>query len=298
MTLMDGLVAAREALISRSLGFQRSAVLNNAPGAGLALPGPELSTALRRAANTLKAAGVDEAGEHVDYARLRASAAYAALRNELTPQLRGLDLATLAAHEERLAFWINLYNVLIVDAILTFGTQRSVTEGRLGLLAFFRRAAYNVGGQRFSANDIEHGILRANRPHWAIPGRQFGPADPRLTWRVTRFDPRIHFALNCASRSCPPIGVYDAARIDTQLDLAAASFIRADVEANPARGSVRLSAIFKWYAADFGGRAGVMAMLLRYLPEGETRLWLESQGAAGVKLDYAEYDWRLNGLAA
>ena len=116
-------------------------------------------------------------------------------------------------------------------------------------------------------------------------------------WHVTRFDPRIHFALNCASRSCPPIGVYDAARIDTQLDLAAASFIRADVEANPAC-SVRLSAIFKWYTADFGGRAGVMAMLLRYLPEGETRLRLESQGAAGVKLDYAEYDWRLNGLAA
>ena len=160
MTLMDGLVAAREALISRSLGFQHGAVLNNAPVAAPALPGSELSAALRRTANTLKAAGVDVAGEHVDYARLRASAAYAALRNELAPQLRELDLATLATHEERLAFWINLYNVLIVDAVLTFGTRRSVTEGRLGLLAFFRRAAYNVGGQRFSANDIEHGILR------------------------------------------------------------------------------------------------------------------------------------------
>jgi len=163
----------------------------------------------------------------------------------------------------------------------------------------FQRGRVLNNVQRFSANDIEHGTLRvrSNRPHWAIPGRQFGPADPQLTWRVTRFDPRIHFALNCASRSCPPIGFYDAARLDTQLDLAAASFIRADVEANPARGSLRLSAIFKWYAADFGGRAGVMAMLLRYLPEGETRLWLESRGA-GVKLYYAVYDWRLNGLAA
>lgn len=295
MTLMDGLVTAREALISRSLGFRRSAVLNNMPGAGPVLPGPALAATLKRAANALKAAGVDEAGKHVDYARLRASDAYAALRNELTPQLRGFDLATLITNEEHLAFWINLYNVLVIDAAITFSISRSVTEGRLGVLAFFRRAAYNVGGQRFSANDIEHGILRANRPHWAIPGQQFGPSDPRLAWRVTQFDPRIHFALNCASRSCPPISFYDAARIDAQLDLAAAGFIAADLAIDPEHSIVRLSSIFKWFAGDFGGRDGVVALLLRRLPEGEARAWLGSRGA-GVKLVYRPYDWGLNSL--
>ena len=294
-TLMDGLVTAREALISRSLGFRRSAVLNNMPGADPALPGPALAATLKRAANALKAAGVDEAGKHVDYARLRASDAYEALRNDLTPQLRGFDLATLTTHEERLAFWINLYNVLVIDAAITFSIGRSVTEGRLGVLAFFRRAAYNVGGQRFSANDIEHGILRANRPHWAIPGQQFGPSDPRLAWRVTQFDPRIHFVLNCASRSCPPISFYDAARIDAQLDLAAAGFIAADVAIDPEHSIVRLSSIFKWFAGDFGGRDGVVALLLRRLPEGEARAWLGSRGA-GVKLVYRPYDWGLNSL--
>jgi hypothetical protein len=293
MTLMDSLVDTREALIRRTLGFRSDAVLNDAPGIAQSLPAPELVAALKRAANTLKAAGIAETGTSVDYARLRASDAYAALRNDLTRQLRGLDLAALATHEERLAFWINLYNVLIIDATITFGISRSVTEGRLGILAFFRRAAYTVGGQRFSANDIEHGILRGNRPHWAIPGVQFGPADSRLAWRVTRFDPRIHFALNCASRSCPPIDFYDVARIDAQLDLAAAGFIAADVAIDPEHSTVRLSSIFKWYADDFGGRAGVIACILRYLPAGSAGAWL-AEHQEDARLVYRAYDWGLN----
>jgi hypothetical protein len=259
------------------------------------LPGLELATALKRVANALKAAGIDEAGQQVDYARLQASDAYAALRHDLTPRLHSLDLSALATRQQRLAFWINLYNVLVIDAAITFGVSRSVSEGRLGLVSFFRRAAYDVGGQRFSANDIEHGILRANRPSWTIPGPQFGPADPRLAWRVTPLDPRIHFALNCASRSCPPIGVYDAASIDAQLDLAAASFAANDVVIDTRAGTVRLSSIFKWYAGDFGGRAGVLTLLKERLPDGEGRDWLRQQGPY-VKLIYHPYDWALNSV--
>lgn len=294
MNAVDRLVAAREGLISRVLGFDGEAVLNAGAGNGQTIAGLALAAALRRAMNALKAEGMDATGQRVDYDRLRKSDAYAAYR-DLTPKLRSLDLATLTTREEQLAFWINLYNALILDAAIALGVRRSVTEGRLGILTFFRRAAYNVGGERFSANDIEHGILRANRPHWAIPGPQFGPGDPRLRWRVAPADPRIHCALNCASRSCPPIGVYDAARIDEQLDLAAASFVANDVAVEPATGTVRLSAIFKWYAADFGGRAGVIGFLIRYLPEGEGRAWLTAQGAR-ARLVFRAYDWGLNGL--
>ena len=293
MALSDHLVSARDALISRALGFQEDAVLNETVVLDHVSPGVELATALKRAANGLKAAGIDETGRRVDYASLRASNAYASLRNDLTPRLRSLDVSTLATREQRLAFWINLYNVLILDATVTFGVSRSVSEGRLGVVSFFRRAAYDVGGRRFSANDIEHGMLRANRPHWTIPGPQFGPHDPRLAWRVTPLDPRIHFALNCASRSCPPIGVYDAARIDAQLDLAAASFVANDVAIDLRAGVVRLSAILKWYAGDFGGRAGVLAFLKDRLPDGEGRDWLRRQGPY-VKLIFDPYVWGLN----
>jgi hypothetical protein len=295
MTVIGIVVNTRDALLSRILSFPGDAVLNDAEPTGPPLPGPELAAALKRGANALRAAAIDAEGRQVDYYRLRASQAYADLRRDLTPQLRSLDLSTLATREQRLAFWINLYNVLVLDAAIAFGVSRSVTEGRLGVVSFFRRAAYSVGAQRFSANDIEHGILRANRPHWAIPGPQLGPRDPRLAWRVTPLDPRIHFALNCASRSCPPIGVYDAARIDAQLDLAAASFVANDVAIDPRAGIVHLSAIFKWYAGDFGGRAGVIAFLKERLPDGEERDWLRWQGPY-AKLIYYPYDWRLNSV--
>lgn len=295
MTAIDSLINTREALLSHAIGFARTAVLNDGGTDSPPLPGPELAIALKRSANALKAAAIDAEGRQVDYDRLRASDAYAALRRDLTPQLRSLDVSTLATREQRLAFWINLYNVLVLDATVTFGVSHSVTEGRLGVVSFFRRAAYGVGGQRFSANDIEHGILRANRPHWAIPGPQFGPRDPRLAWRVTPHDPRIHFALNCASRSCPPIGVYDAECIDAQLDLAATSFVANDVEIDPRAGIVRLSSLFNWYAGDFGGRAGVIAFLRERLSEGEQRDWLRRQGPY-VKLIYRRYDWGLNSV--
>ena len=293
MTLLDTVVTTREALLSRILSFAGDSILNHAEPTGPPLAGSELAFALKHGASALKAAAIDAEGRQVDYDRLRASEAYAVLRRDLTPQLRSLDVSTLATREQRLAFWVNLYNVVIIDATVTFGVSRSVTEGRLGVVSFFRRAAYDVGGLRFSANDIEHGILRANRPHWAIPGPQFGPRDPRLAWRVTPLDPRIHFALNCASRSCPPIGVYDAQGIDAQLDLAVASFVANDVGIDTRAGRVRLSSIFKWYAGDFGGRDGVIAFLKERLPEGEERDWLRRQGHH-VKLIHRPYDWGLN----
>jgi hypothetical protein len=75
---------------------------------------------------------------------------------------------------------------------------------------FWKIHCYNIGGAVYSLDDIEHGVLRANRGHPAAGGRpQFGPEDPRRRGLVVQeLDPRIHFALNCGARSCPPIRVY------------------------------------------------------------------------------------------
>jgi hypothetical protein len=293
VSLGDALVDLRERLIAAVLRIGPE-TLNSpaqAPAAAHALP-PD--RALTRAMQRIKAEGMDERGAQVDYPRLRASAAYADFHASLAARLINYYPAALASREARLAFWINLYNVLVLDAAIAFGVRRSVTEGRLGVLAFFRRAAYTVGGRRISANDIEHGILRRNRPHWSIPGPAFGPSDARLAWAPPVFDPRIHFALNCASRSCPAIGVYDVSRIDEQLDVAARHFVEAEVIVDPLQGRVRASKIFSWYQSDFGGRAGLISLWLRYLPEGEGRDWLAAN-AATARFTFSAYDWSLNG---
>jgi hypothetical protein len=68
-------------------------------------------------------------------------------------------------------------------------------------MSFFRWAAYNVCGYQVSVDDIKHGILRSNKGHPYFPGANFTQDDPRQKWIISPLDVRIHYALNCASRS-------------------------------------------------------------------------------------------------
>lgn len=212
-----------------------------------------------------------------------ATEAYRRYRGEAA-ELRGFDPAALQSWAERTAFWINLFNALVIDAVITFGVRESIRETP----GFFHLAAYNVGGYRFSLNDIEQGLLRGNQSlHPRLPP-PLSAADPRLTLRSGALDPRVHFALNCGARSCPPIRVYDAAHLDRQLDAAADSFINGEgvqIEG----GRAVLSPIFAFYEADFGGAAGVGDWVLCYLADPAARALVE-QGAVVL----GNYDWRLS----
>ncbi|MGH2593053.1 MAG: DUF547 domain-containing protein [Anaerolineae bacterium] len=289
--LADAWIGIRERLVDALFGAHRD-VLNNA--APRPTSGPDIVAEMRQALDLMGAEAFDAQTGLIDYDRLRQSDAYRRYRDECAAQLRTLDLHSLVTRQQRLAFWINLYNALVIDAVIAFGIRRSVSEVRGGILAFFRRAAYDVGGMRFSCDDVEHGILRANRGHPALPGPHFAPGDPRGAYTLDPIDPRIHFALNCASRSCPSIRAYEADRIDRQLDAAASAFINGGgCEIDPASSTLHLSRIFQWYAGDFGGRHGVIDFVLRYLEQGEQRAWLE-ENRGRVKVRYQAYDWGLN----
>lgn len=286
--LLDVWIGARETILDTFLLTPADEVLNATSTRIPAEPADDVVGTLTYTLERMK-----NGSYRVDYAHLRNSDAYTDYRHTLVPQLRTLDLTTLCSREARLAFWLNLYNALIIDAVIAYGVQRSVTEGPFGVVRFFRRAAYDVGGYHFSANDIEHGILRGNRGFLSFLGPQFGPSDPRRTFVIEPIDVRVHFALNCASRSCPPLRVYHSDRVHEQLDRATRHFIDADVEVQPARGEVHLSSIFGWFTEDFGGREGIVEFVRRYLPErDERRDWLAANDE--VRLIYKPYDWRLN----
>lgn len=288
---MNELINLRNAALRLVGGGRHDEALNTALPTAAPPPGVILSADLAAALRELKIAAVNDAGTQVDYAELQQSAAYTQYR-QVTAGLAAFDLAQLRGRAERLAFWINLYNGLIIDGVVQYGIRRSVTERRGGV-GFFGRVAYVVDGMRFSAEDIEHGVLRANAGNPLLPGPQFAAADPRLPHAVTPLDPRTHFALNCASRSCPPIAVYHAAQIDRQLDLAAGSFIDADLEVDEPGDALRLSAIFGWYRNDFGGPEGIVRFVRNHLPNDDPRRrWLDAQDA--VDLVFKPYDWGLN----
>ncbi|RME64286.1 MAG: DUF547 domain-containing protein, partial [Nitrospirae bacterium] len=143
----------------------------------------------------------------------------------------------------------------------------------------------------FCPDDIEHGILRRNRRPPNSLFRVFSKNDPRLKYSVERVDPRIHFALVCASSSCPPIDIYTPEEIDRQLDLSAMTFINSGgVIIDRRKGIVRLSMIFKWYGPDFGkSPADILLFITPYLYNEQDRDYLKNN-AHNLKILYQDYD--------
>ncbi|MBI4607473.1 MAG: DUF547 domain-containing protein [Candidatus Rokubacteria bacterium] len=198
----------------------------------------------------------------------------------------GPKLDALQTRGERLAFWINAYNALVGDGITALGIRESVWEAP----DFFARISYRFGGLVFSADEIEHGVLRGNRPNPLSGVAPFPADDPRLAHAVTPLDPRVHFAISCGARSCPRVRGYHGLGLDAQLDEAARAFVNREVTLD---GQIlTASPIFKWFRADFddfpGGLAGFLA---QYLDEGPVRRALFGQGVA--RLAWRPYDWRL-----
>ncbi|MFB0557075.1 MAG: DUF547 domain-containing protein [Dehalococcoidia bacterium] len=250
----------------------------------------EIATELRTIVDQLKLEAFDTENGLVNYRALRNSPTYTRYRMA-TGGLRHFDPASLQSRGERLAFWINLYNSLMVHAVIFFGIEKSIWEAGWG---FFRKAAYNIGGFRYSADDIEHGILRGNRPYPLLRLPQFGKGDLRLKHAIVPMDPRIHFALVCASRSCPIITVYHASQIEEELEAAATTFVNGGgVVVQPELAQVSLSRIFSWYQRDFNGCSGVLRFILAHLREGPERDYLE-ENVSKVHLKYQKYDWSLN----
>jgi hypothetical protein len=276
-------------------------ILNDAAAVERQAGGDALDVRLKRIISRIKAEAVELDSGQVDYARLKHSPVYQDYR-QTAALLPEYDLQSLVHREQRLAFWLNLYNALVIDGIIHYGIQRTVNE----VTGFFRRAAYAVGGYRFNLDDIEHGILRANAGHPFIPGPQFGPHDPRRRYALDQPDIRVHFALVCGAVSCPPVNFYDAEKIDAQLDMAARNFLSQTVEIDREGSSIRLSRLLQWYAEDFGAGAwakvgvGDRRPLLRaiapYLVE-EQRVFLEA-APGNLKVRFNPYNWGLNTLQA
>lgn len=201
-------------------------------------------------------------------------------------EIPGLILGSFATRGKRLAFWTNTYNALVADGVAALGLRHSVWE----LPDFFQRIGCRVGGLAFTADEIEHGVLRGNRPSPLSSAVPFPEGDPRRAWAIVPPDPRVHFALNCGARSCPPVRIYDAGQLDVQLDAATRAFINGEVmlEGNV----LALPEIFKWFRSDFddhpGGLEGFLAV---YLDDAAVRRALLAGGLAGVV--YRPYDWRL-----
>lgn len=224
----------------------------------------------------------------VDYWALARSAEFGRFQR-LVWDLREFDLTRLATQPDAIAFWLNVYNLLYIHAVIALGIGRSVNE----IDAVFGQVSYSIGGNTFSPADIEHGILRCNRTGAHRPEPQFSSRDPRLRLCLRHLDPRVHFAMVCGTRSCPAISGYTASMLEGQLETATTSYLSAEVEMVEEDRALLLPMMFNWYREDFEGYPGGLgAFLLRYLPADQRRRVLDDN--PHIELRFREWDWRLN----
>jgi len=195
-------------------------------------------------------------------------------RSKLDLYIKTLERVQVASldRKEQMAFWINLYNAGTVRLILERYPVASIRDIKLGGVLSsgpWDEKLFSIAGEKLSLNDVEHRILR---PIWK--------------------DNRIHYAVNCASVSCPNLQptAFTAENTERLLDEAARAYVNSPRGADFSGGKLVLSSIYSWYAEDFGrGQAELIRHLQRYAESGLSA----KLGAYTGKIGYA-YDWNLN----
>lgn len=214
------------------------------------------------------------------------------LRDEfeaVAAQIEGFGAEALRTDAERMAFWMNAYNVKMVERVLAAGVPPNVEAHGF---EFFFRTPVRVAGREVTLDEIEHVILR----------RQSGRAEVEAL-RVERLDPRLHVGLNCAAVSCPRLRPFTAADVDAELDRAMHDFADSADHFRVEGGGFVLSSLLDWFGEDFeatGERAGDYLLgfmdaerpgyeRLRRVLGGRTAAEIAAQ--PGVRF---EYRWDLN----
>jgi hypothetical protein len=175
------------------------------------------------------------------------------------------------ARDEQFAFYINAYNAWTIKLILTgYPGIKSIKDLGSLLQSPWKKEFVRVHGRTLTLDQIEHDILR-----------------PRFK------DPRVHFAVNCASKSCPPLlsEPFRADALDPQLTRATADFLSQPVHSRLEGDRLWVSSIFKWFAEDFNN--DVLGFYLKYV-QGELKQRIEA-GRGRIEVKYMDYDWSLNG---
>lgn len=222
------------------------------PNKDVPIDGVALAKTLRKKLLEIKSEYMQDDGRAVEYKKAKASEVFRDFL-VLAKSLKYISLDLMKGHERK-AFFINVYNCLIIHAIIVGMIDKD--SGTLARLKMYASASYNICGLIFSLNDIENGILRCNRRS-AVPftSEPFTDSfDPRLKY-VVDCDPRIHFALNCGALGCPPIAAYSADErvLDAELTRATEGFLEQSVDLDAKTGIATLSMLFSWYKEDFGG---------------------------------------------
>ena len=196
----------------------------------------------------------------VDYSKLSKDSRF----EVVVGQLAEYPIANLETREEKLAFYINAYNILTLKTVVNNWPIESIKDVGSWIRPVWKLQAGELDKQPISLDEIEHEILRPMA------------------------EPRIHFAIVCASLSCPDLRIepYQSETLDQQLNDQVNSFLKNSKKGvKEANGEIRISKLFDWFSEDFGSDDGVRDFIKQYMPS-----------AGRAVSGYLEYSWRVNGF--
>jgi len=201
---------------------------------------------------------------------------YESLKNDLeysslVSRLRSAKLDSLRTRDEKLAFWINTYNILAIKMVVDHYPIKSIKDIGSFFRPVWKKSVGSVAGKERTLDEIEHKILR------------------KLD------EPRIHVAIVCASVSCPDLNLkaFKAEILDKQLNNQLISFLKSTekgMKIGKNGKQIYLSSIFKWFEDDFESRGGVLKFISKYVPPSVARQLIDSD----IKVSYLPYNWDLN----
>lgn len=184
--------------------------------------------------------------------------------------LERVDIKMLS-RDEQFAFYANTYNAWTIKLILSkYPKIKSIKSLGVFNTGPWKKKVVRLKGETVSLDNVEHDILR-----------------PQFK------DPRVHFAINCAAKSCPPLRseAYQGDILHQQLDESTRSFINDPKRYRLEGNNLYVSRIFKWFSEDF--KDGVLGFFKQYA-DGQLKIRLNNSGKINVK--YLEYDWSLNDM--
>ena len=187
--------------------------------------------------------------------------------------------SSLKTNDEKTAFWLNIYNayiqVILADKPELYKDRSS----------FFKIEQINIAGRIFSFAEIEHGMVRKSQWEYGLGYiRTSFPNKFERTLRVEDRDYRVHFALNCGAKDCPPVAIYNADRLDEQLEKGTQRFLTRTSEFSNDNRVAAVTSLFSWFRGDFGGKSGTKEILKKNGIIKSTK---------DIVLVYKNYDWTL-----
>ncbi|RMA93234.1 MGH1-like glycoside hydrolase domain-containing protein [Hydrogenothermus marinus] len=221
----------------------------------------------------------------VNYKKISISPEYKILK-ETVKNFQKFNFNYLDTENKKKAFWINIYNFMVIDFIISLDIKESVME----IDKFFERLHYKIGDYILSLDDILYGILKSNSENPFTGKKQFIDKNPLI---LKEKDNRVIFTITQGARSSPALSFYNYTDLDKQIDNATKRFIRgSEILIVPEKNSIFISKLFDWHKDIFRKNNDKIKFIAKYINDEKKRDYLIEK--KDININYFYFNWALN----